>query len=129
MRDSQRSLLVGLTVMASVAGVTYAITTLRGNLSAASTTDVKVDFSDAKGLVIGSAVRLAGIHIGSVNNIELVANKARLTLRVENKYPLTVDTQFEIVTPLIGSPPYVQVTMGTSTVIASENLVMTGRDT
>ena len=129
MRDSQRSLLVGLTVLASVAGVTYAITTLRGNLSAASTTDVKVDFSDAKGLVVGSAVRLAGIHIGSVNSIELVANKARLTLRVENKYPLVADTQFEIVTPLIGSPPYVQFTMGTATAPISENSVMTGRDT
>ena len=129
MRDSQRSLLVGFTVLASVAGVTYAITTLRGNLSAASTTDVKVDFSDAKGLVVGSAIRLAGIHIGSVNNIELVANKARLTLRVENKYPLAADTQFEIVTPLIGAPPYVQVTMGTSTAPINEVAVLIGRDT
>jgi len=129
MRDSQRSLLVGLTVLASVAGVTYAITTLRGNLSAASTTDVKVDFNDAKGLVVGSAVRLAGIHIGSVNNIELVNNKARLTLRVDNKYPLTIDTQFEIVTPLIGSPPYVQVTMGSSDLKVNENSILAGRDT
>lgn len=129
MRDSQRSLLVGFTFLAAVAGVTYAITTLRGTMAAANSTDFQVDFLDAKGLLVGSSVRMAGIHIGSVTSVQLVDGKARLSLRVENRYPLNKQTDFELITPLIGAAPYVQVRLGKNGAPIAEGDVLPGRDT
>lgn len=46
----------------------------------------------ADGLYEGSPVKLAGVEVGAIENIEVLGNRARLTLLVREKYQLPVDS-------------------------------------
>lgn len=134
MNDTQRFFVVGATLIAAVAGLTLALTYLRGNLTAARSTQVRVRFDDARGIQAGYQVRMAGIPIGTVQSVALVDRRAELNLRVQDQYPIPADSKFQIVTPLIGSTPFVQVVPGASPTRLSgaqpvEGTATTGVDT
>ena len=64
-----------------------------GNLSFADTTDYKAVFSDATGLVKGDDVRIAGVRVGSVTDIEVTDHdKALVSFDVDSAAPLTTAT-------------------------------------
>ncbi len=48
---------------------------------------------NASGLVRRSAVKMAGIKVGMIENIELVGNQARITVVLEKDTPVTSDSQ------------------------------------
>ena len=114
MNETQRYLAVGATLVAAIAGLTLALAYLRGTIAEAQTTDYRVQFDDARGIQTGYQVRLAGIPIGKVQDVLLVDRQAQMRLRIDDKYPLPADSKFQLVTPLIGSTPFVQVVPGVS---------------
>ena len=64
---------------------TYAI--LERSVFAKPTTEYYVEFADAGGLTKGATVLLAGVRIGSVTSVELVAErKARVTIAVDEDH-------------------------------------------
>jgi len=64
-----------------------------GNLSFGTTTDYKAVFSDATGLVNGDDVRIAGVRVGSVTDIEIIdRDKALVSFDVDSTAPLTTTT-------------------------------------
>lgn len=61
-----------------------------GNLSFESTRDYKAVFSDATGVVKGDDVRLAGVKVGTVKEVEVVdRTRARVTFSMREGVPLT----------------------------------------
>ena len=64
-----------------------------GNLSFGSTKDYKAVFSDATGVVKGDDVRVAGVKVGNVDNVEVVdKTKALVTFKVDADHPITAST-------------------------------------
>ena len=112
--DTQRYLAVGITLAVAIGGLGVSIAYLRGNLNEWRTTDYRVRFDDARGIQAGYQVRMAGIPIGSVQDVVLVGRRAELHLRLDDRHAVPDDSRFDIVTPLIGSTPYVQVVPGDS---------------
>jgi phospholipid/cholesterol/gamma-HCH transport system substrate-binding protein len=68
-----------------------------GNLSFADTKEYKAVFSDATGVVSGDDVRIAGVKVGSVEDIEIVdRTQALVTFTVESDLPVTDATNAQI---------------------------------
>ncbi len=64
-----------------------------GNVSFADTKDYKAVFSDATGVVKGDDVRVAGVKVGSVKDIEIVdRTNAMVSFKVDSDYPVTEST-------------------------------------
>jgi phospholipid/cholesterol/gamma-HCH transport system substrate-binding protein len=64
-----------------------------GNLSFASTKEYHAVFSDATGVVKGDDVRIAGVKVGNVENVEVVGRtKALVSFKVEEDQPVTAST-------------------------------------
>ena len=90
---------------------------LIGNLSFAPSREFKAVFSDATGVVKGDDVRVAGVKIGSVKDVEIVEkDRAMVTFDVEEQTEVTQSTEATIryrnlvgqryiaLTPGVGSP-------------------------
>ena len=58
--------------------------------------DVEADFANAAGLTSENQVRVAGIKVGSVGDIELVEDRVRVTLEIENGIEIPADAFAEI---------------------------------
>ena len=114
MNETQRYLIVGATLSVAIGALAVSVAYLRGNLNERHTTEYRVRFDDARGIQAGYQVRMAGIPIGSVQDVLLVGKRAELRLRVEDRYTIPGDSRFTIVTPLIGSTPFIQVLPGDS---------------
>lgn len=68
-----------------------------GNLSFESTKEYKAVFSDATGVVKGDDVRLAGVKIGTVKDVEVVdRTRASVTFTVREETPLTEATHVTV---------------------------------
>lgn len=79
-------LLVLAFVVTAVTGVGM-LRNLAFNKPWVDTYTVKAAFADAKGVVAGSSeVRLAGIDVGVVDDIDLEGGRAVLTMRIERRY-------------------------------------------
>jgi phospholipid/cholesterol/gamma-HCH transport system substrate-binding protein len=73
------------------------------NLFAPPKTTYYAEFPDAAGLTSGSQVQLAGVKIGTIDNVELVGPKlARLTLKVERSVKIPSGSTALIPSSLIG---------------------------
>lgn len=46
-----------------------------------------------QGLLSGSDVKIRGMNVGEVDNIDLVENRARITMRIEDEFDVPVDAQ------------------------------------
>jgi phospholipid/cholesterol/gamma-HCH transport system substrate-binding protein len=64
-----------------------------GNVSFGETKEYKAVFSDATGVVNGDDVRVAGVKVGNVEDIEIVdRTRALVTFKVASDHPLTDST-------------------------------------
>jgi phospholipid/cholesterol/gamma-HCH transport system substrate-binding protein len=83
---------VGILALVSLAGFLYAIQTVQqGALGSGNTYQVYALLDDVLGLAKRSRVVMAGIEVGYIESIELVGNKARLNLRINQDVPLYRD--------------------------------------
>ena len=68
-----------------------------GNVSFGDTREYKAVFSDATGVVNGDDIRVAGVKVGNVEDVEIVdRTNALVTFKVESTHPLTDSTQATI---------------------------------
>ena len=68
-----------------------------GNLSFGATKEYQAVFSDATGVADGDDVRVAGVKVGSVQDVEIVERtRALVTFDLEADRPLTASTQARI---------------------------------
>ena len=64
-----------------------------GNVSFGDTKEYKAVFSDATGVVNGDDVRVAGVKVGNVENVEIVdRTRALVTFKVDSDHPITDST-------------------------------------
>lgn len=64
-----------------------------GNVSFGETKEYKAVFSEATGVVNGDDVRVAGVKVGNVENVEIVdRTRALVTFKVASDHPLTDST-------------------------------------
>lgn len=84
-----------------------------GNLSFGEKTEYKAVFSDATGLLNGDDVRIAGVRVGSVTDIEVVdRDKALVSFDVSTSAPLTTATLANIRYRNLVGQRYVALTEG-----------------
>jgi phospholipid/cholesterol/gamma-HCH transport system substrate-binding protein len=68
-----------------------------GNLSFESTREYKAVFSDATGVVKGDDIRIAGVKVGTVKDVEVVdRTRAQITFTVRTETSLTEATQLQV---------------------------------
>lgn len=71
------------------------LATLVGNISFTDSRTYRADFTDATGVTVGDKVRLSGVEIGRVTDVDLTGGlddrRARLTFTVADDVPLTTD--------------------------------------
>lgn len=81
---------IGLLLLLGVGVTVYMTMTLKGNTGFGSNKGYSVyaTFDDVTGLVSNSRVRMAGIPIGYVEDIELKGEKARVTIRITSDVQL-----------------------------------------
>jgi phospholipid/cholesterol/gamma-HCH transport system substrate-binding protein len=124
-----REVRVGLFVLIAVVVLIVLILNASGDISFKSKKHLKVKFASAEGLRKGAEVRLAGVRIGKVDDVQLlpptdnpndprVEAKISVDSTVDGK-PVTdlirTDSTAQLVSPsLLGSDKIITVTMGTS---------------
>ncbi|MGA2090792.1 MAG: MlaD family protein [Endomicrobiales bacterium] len=75
---------------------------------------LNITFHDIAGLPAKAKVKIAGVEVGSVKNITLAGNKAKVTVWINRTIEIHADAHASIVaTGIIGSK-YLELTMGTS---------------
>ena len=68
-----------------------------GNISFGDTKEYKAVFSDATGVVNGDDIRVAGVKVGNVEDVEIVdRTNALVTFKVDSDHPLTDSTRATI---------------------------------
>ena len=113
---------VGLLMLIASAAVVGASILVTGwNPELAETYQVDVTFQDISGLQIGSPVRVAGIKIGSVENILLEGDKARVILKLFQKYQIFQDSKASVQSLGILGDKYIEIKRGDPTLPALEN--------
>ena len=92
------SALVKLTIFVVVTTLaTSMLVVLIGNISFTDTSEYKAEFVDATGVVKGDDIRIAGVRVGSVSDVEIVdRTRALVTFTVEKDTPLSEATQASI---------------------------------
>ncbi|HEY5996566.1 MAG TPA: MlaD family protein, partial [Candidatus Deferrimicrobiaceae bacterium] len=73
---------------------------------------VTADFENASGLEPKAAVKMAGVPIGRVEEIQLVANRAHLLLRIRNEIKIPIDSSASIQTTGLLGEKYVEILPG-----------------
>lgn len=105
-----RSLVIGLlvTVLVAIAG-------LAGRMLYANytTTTVVAYFPEANALYRGDEVRIMGVQVGSIDDIEVVGDVTKVTFHYDNKYKVPADASAVILNPTLVAarniqlePPY-----------------------
>ena len=74
-----------------------------------------VDFDSAAGLEPKSDVKMAGVPIGKVEEIQLVGNRARLVLRIHKEIRIPIDSVGSIQTQGLLGEKYVEILPGKDT--------------
>ncbi|OGG94078.1 MAG: hypothetical protein A2508_07210 [Candidatus Lambdaproteobacteria bacterium RIFOXYD12_FULL_49_8] len=104
---------VGLLVLAAMAFLAIAsIKVTRYDPDLKGTYRLKVTFDNVSGLALGTAVKVAGIQVGEINDIDLVDGRAEVTLLVYDKYRLRTNSQAMIKSIGILGDKYIEVTLG-----------------
>ncbi len=132
-RSSVREVLVGLIIVASIAGL-LGLFALAGNGPSflASQRTIDVVFRDGQGIRVGSAVRIAGIDAGRVTDIELAEYEGILRAKLKLSLPtylakkLRQDVKITIQESLAGSSRVNIVSSGTSAVALVPNQLIHG---
>ncbi len=101
-----------------------------GNLSFGETRQIKAVFTDATGVVKGDDVRIAGVKVGSVKDVDIVErNRALVTFDVDVDAPVTESTQAAIRYRNLVGQRYIALTRGTgpSTALAAGETIPVSR--
>ncbi len=84
-----------------------------GNVSFSGTKEYKAEFVDATGVVKGDDVRIAGVKVGSVSDVEVIdRTRALVTFEVEDDSPVTGATNAEIRFRNLVGQRYITLTRG-----------------
>jgi phospholipid/cholesterol/gamma-HCH transport system substrate-binding protein len=103
-------LLIFMIVTTLATGV---LVVLIGNLNFEKTHEYKAIFTDVTGVVKGDDIRVAGVKVGSVKNVEIVdRTKARVTFTVRNATPVTRSSTATIRYRNLVGQRYIAVTQG-----------------
>ncbi|WP_110206745.1 MCE family protein [Nocardioides daejeonensis] len=97
--DKKTSLdLVKLVVFMVITAIfTSALVLVIGNITGGSAREFRADFVDATGVVKGDDVRIAGVKVGTVKDVEIVdRTRARVTFSVADEARVTEGTQVAI---------------------------------
>lgn len=79
---------------------------------------------NADGLYAGSAVQIAGVKVGSISDIVVQGNRARVILEVKQDYRLPVDSQGEIKASGLLGDTYIRLIPGREPAILPDNGVI-----
>ncbi len=74
--------------------------------------NVRLTVPNADGVYAGTAVRIAGVGIGSIDTITLEGDQARIDLKILSQYPLPTDSYAELGSSGLLGDRYVRVTLG-----------------
>ncbi|MBN9635885.1 MAG: MCE family protein, partial [Actinobacteria bacterium] len=110
---NQRGAIIGLTLfMVFSITVTWMVfATLQRNVSGPTNT-YSAMFTDVSGLTEGDDVRVAGVRVGRVDNIELTGGQAKVTFRVQRDQALFTNTVASVTYQNIIGQRYVGLTEG-----------------
>ena len=92
---------VGLLVVVFVGLLVATYAVLQRSAFAKPTSDYYIEFDDAGGLTKGATVLLAGVRIGSVTEVKLVARKALVTIAIDSEQLIPVGSTAVLPTSLI----------------------------
>ncbi len=96
-RKTSADLVKLLVFMVVTVIATSALVMVIGNLGGGASRNFRADFVDATGVVKGDDVRIAGVKVGTVKDVEIVnRNRARVTFSVENTARVSEATQVTI---------------------------------
>ena len=104
----------GLILLAAGLIVTASIVVTGWNPELDATYRINALFRNSGGLQTGSAVRVAGIKVGTVDAIELEGSEARVILKLYAKYPIYRDSAATIKSVGILGDKFVEVLQGNS---------------
>lgn len=131
MNETRNYVRVGIAVVLALLLAAIGIRLLQGALFGGRAIRFDVIFDDVRGITEGAQVLMAGVQIGSVEDVGLTEqNKGRLRLRVERDKPIPRNSLFTIPPSLIGGTPIVKVdpTPGTVGTQISEGETVIGRE-
>jgi phospholipid/cholesterol/gamma-HCH transport system substrate-binding protein len=84
-----------------------------GNVTFGETKEYKAVFSDATGVVNGDDIRVAGVKVGNVENVEIInRNNAVVTFKVDGDHQLTDSTQATVRYRNLVGQRYIALTQG-----------------
>jgi virulence factor Mce-like protein len=116
MRKLTAELRVGLLILGGLAVIVYSSVIVTGwRPGQADTYTVFVHMDNVAGLLVGSPAQVAGIKIGEVSAIELVEDRARISLDIITRYKLYADSQATIKSLGILGDKYVDLIPGSPT--------------
>lgn len=109
-----RADLTKLVIFMVITGLaTMTLVVVIGNLSFERSRTYKAIFSDATGVVKGDDIRIAGVKVGSVKNVQIVdRTKARVTFSVRNSSTVTRSSTATIRYRNLVGQRYISVTQG-----------------
>ena len=76
---------------------------------------IHVDFMDVETLNVDSPVRLAGLKVGRVRDIQLSGEQVRVSLLIKEGVPIRADSIIAITTGMILGETYVRISIGSPT--------------
>lgn len=98
------------TIASVLIGVLLVAACLSLLLGAKNTMKISADFERVTGLYSQSAVRLMGVQIGKITDVEPMGTFVRVEMEVDGKYRLPADAQAVIIPPSLIADRYVQFT-------------------
>ena len=112
--SSTQDLIVGLFVLAGIASLAYLSVQVGGlELRRRDPLSLVATFDDIGGLSVRAPVRIAGVKIGQVDQIELDEDlRARVTLGVEPDLDLSIDSSAAIRTAGLLGDQFIAVELG-----------------
>ncbi|MEW5774996.1 MAG: MlaD family protein [Thermodesulfobacteriota bacterium] len=106
---------VGLFVFLALAALAYmSLQVGSGLFVRGATYDLAVEFPNVSGLKVAAPVEIAGIEVGKVKDISLDNGQARVTLQIQERYPVRADATAFIRTRGVLGDRYVELAGGSS---------------
>jgi len=112
MNDNNKKFKVGLFVLAAVGIFAFGIFKL-GDITLARTYKVYIYFDDIAGLAEKSPVKIAGVAVGSIQDITLEAGKARVTVALRHDVPVYKDAKSRVASTGVIGTKYMDMSQGT----------------
>lgn len=125
MRRRNVELRVGMLVIVAIAVLAAWLLFLREFKFSTDVYEVTVDFTEAAGLKAGAGVAIRGLDRGKVAQVELLKDRVRVILEIEEGVDLPADSRFALQTDLF-DPTSIRVVTGVSDRSLARNTVHQG---